>query len=93
MINELQPSLCYESENIVFAGMWYGTKKPEPTLFLQPLYREFEITEKGILVDIPTETSGTISKRIKGTLVAGTFDLPARCLVSGSVQFNGKWLC
>ena len=46
---------------MVFAGIWYGTRKPEPTLFLEPLYREFEIMEKEILVDIPTETSGTIS--------------------------------
>ena len=58
VINELPPSLHYKSENMVFAGIWYGTRKPEPTLFLEPLYREFEIMKKGILVDIPTETSG-----------------------------------
>ena len=61
VINELKPSLRYKSENMVFAGIWYGTRKPEPTLFLEPLYGEFEIMEKEILVDIPTETSGTIS--------------------------------
>ena len=91
VITELEPSLWYKSENMVFAGIWYRTRKPEPTLFLEPLYREFEIMEKGILVDIPTETSGNISKLIKGVLIAGTFDLPARCLVSGSVQFNVKY--
>ena len=30
---------------------------------------------------------------IKGILIAGTFDLPARYLVSGSVQLNGKYGC
>ena len=85
MINELQLNLRYKSENMLFAGIWYGTRKPEPNFFLEPLYREFEIMEKGILVDIPAETSGSISKIIKGILIAGTFDLPARCLVSGGV--------
>ena len=37
--------------------------------------------------------SGKISKIIKVILIAGTFDLPARCLVSGSIQFNGKYGC
>ena len=78
---------------MVFSGIWYGTKKPKPTLFWELLYREFEIVEKGILVNIPTETSGTISKIIKGILIAGTFDLPGRYSVSGSVQFNGKYGC
>ena len=30
---------------------------------------------------------------VKAILVAGTFGLPARCLVSGTVQFNGKYGC
>ena len=68
-------------------------KETRPTLFLEPLYRELEIMEKGILVDIPIEKSGKISKIIKVILIAGTFDLPARCLVSGSIQFNGKYGC
>lgn len=49
VINNLQPSLRYKSEKIVFAGIWYGTRKPETTLFLEALYREFEFMEKGIL--------------------------------------------
>ena len=61
----------------------------QPKLFLESLYREFEIVVKGILVDIPTETSGKIWKIIKGILIAGTFYLPARCLVSG----RGKYRC
>ena len=74
---------------MVFTCIWYGTTKSEPKLFLEPLYREFEIVVKGILVDIPTETSGKISNIIKGILIAGTFYLPARCLVSGT----GKYVC
>ena len=89
MIKKLKPSLQYKFENMVFACIWYGTTKPEPMLFLESLYREFEIVVKRILVDIPTETSGKISKITKGILIAGTFYLPARCLVSGT----GKYGC
>ena len=78
-------------QNLKYGVTWnmYRTSKPEPTLFLEPLYRAFQIAEKGILVDIPTKSSDTISKIMTGILIAGIFCLPARCLVSG----RGKYGC
>ena len=67
---------------MVLPGISYRTSKPEPTLFLEPLYRAFQIVEKGILVDIPTKISDTISKIMKTILIAGTFCLPARKVFS-----------
>ena len=49
MINKLQPSLGYKSEKMVFAGIWHEIRKPETTLFLEALYREFEFMEKRVL--------------------------------------------
>ena len=94
IINELEPSLRFKSENIIFAGIWYSSKKPEAALFLEPLYKELKLLKEGIKVNIPTADTDTYSsKLIKAILIAGTFDLPARCLISGSVQFNGKYGC
>ena len=31
---------------MIFAGMSYSTKKPDPTIFLEPLYHELKILEK-----------------------------------------------
>ena len=94
IINELEPSLRFKIENIIFAGIWYSSKKPEAALFLEPLYKELKLLKEGIKVNIPTADTDTYSsKLIKAILIAGTFDLPARCLISGSVQFNGKYGC
>ena len=48
-------------------------KKPETSLFLQPLYRELKILEKGIEVQIYTN-SGFINRICRCLLLAGTFD-------------------
>ena len=94
IINELEPRLRFKSENIIFAGIWYSSKKPEASLFLKPLYKELKDLKEGIKVSIPTADTDTYSsKLIKAILIAGTFDLSARCLISGTVQFNGKYGC
>ena len=53
--------------------------------FLEPLYKELKILRDGVTVNI--------SKLVKAILIAEPFDLPARCLVSGTIQFNGKHGC
>ena len=94
IINELEPSLRFKSENIVFAGIWYSSKKPEAALFLEPLYKELKLLNEGLKVNIPTADTDTYSsKLVEAILIAGTFDLPARCLISGTVQFNWKYGC
>ena len=66
---------------------------PEPPLFLGPLYKEFEIMKKRILVEIPTIGGGTIFKMFKVILIAKAFYLPTWCLVLGNAWFNGKYGC
>ena len=79
-------------ENMLFAGLWYSSKKPEASLFLEPLYRELKILEKGIEVQIYTN-NGFINTICRCLLLARTFDVPARSLVTETVQFNGKYGC
>ena len=40
-----------------------------------------------------SDTDTNFSKLIKAILISGTFNLPARCLISDTVQFNGKYGC
>ena len=93
VINELEPKLRFKSVNIIFAGMWYSTKKPDPSIFLELLYRELKILEKDANVIVPLDGIGLVPKVIKVILIAGTFNLPARCLVSDTTQFNGRHGC
>ena len=54
--NELEPKLRYQSKNMLFAGLWYSCKKPVASLFLEPLYKKLKILEKGIEVQIYTNS-------------------------------------
>ena len=93
IINGLEPSIKFKSENIIFAGIWYSSKKPEASLFLEPIYKELKFLKEEIKGNIPTPDIDTYSsKLIKAILIAGTFDLTARCLILGTVQFNGKYV-
>lgn len=42
-INELEPKLRNQSENMLIAGLWYSSKKLKASLFSEPLYRELEL--------------------------------------------------
>lgn len=89
LINELPILDRKVRENVVFYGVWIAPKKPVMWSFLKPLYDDISKLENGVdLVD----HSG--SKFVcKATLLTCTCDLPARCLISNSVQFNGKFSC
>ena len=78
---------------MLFAGLWYSSRNLEASLFLETLYREpKKIFEKGIQVQIYTN-SGFINRTCRCLLLAGTFDIPARSLVTETVQFNRKYGC
>ena len=93
VINELEPKFRFKSENMIFAGMWYGTMKPEPSIFLEPLYRELKTLENGVTLKVRLNDNRYGLKLVRAFLIAGTFDLPARSLVAGTIQFNGKYGC
>ena len=92
VINELEPSKRFLNENIIFAGLWYGQRKPLMWLFLKPTFESLLKLEHGI--DFKTDDNKTIT--VKGILLSCTSDLPAKCLLCGSMQYNGHngcWKC
>ena len=92
MINELPIAERKLRENVLFHGIWISAKKPIMWSFLKPLYEELPILEDGVQM---TDHTGQ-SFICKAVLLTCTCDLPARCLGSNSVQFNGKhscWFC
>ena len=91
IVNELPYHLRMLKENTLFAGLWFGEMKPNMQLFLKPLVKELSVLEtSGVKVTSPLYPQPFVSKVI---LLAGTCDLPAKCLVLNSVQFNGYYGC
>lgn len=86
VINELEPKLKFKLENMILKGMWYSTKKLDPSIFLEPLYHELKILEKFVNVIVSLDRIDLVPKVIKAIMIAGTFDLPAHCLVSVWIQ-------
>ena len=91
VVNELPIKLRAIKENVILAGLWFGETKPNMTIFLKPIFSELRILEtKGIQVTSPLQPDPFMSKVI---LLAGTCDLPAKCMVMNSIQFNGFFGC
>lgn len=92
VINELPYSKRMAKENMIFAGLWFGEKKPAMWTFLKPHTYSFTSLEKGAEMQSPEK--GTFHCR--GILLACSCDLPARCLLCNSMQYNGEngcWKC
>jgi len=92
VINELPYSRRMAKENMIFAGLWFGEKKPAMWTFLKPHTHSFASLERGVEMQSPER--GTFHCR--GILLACSCDLPARCLLCNSMQYNGEngcWKC
>lgn len=89
VINELPYKIRREPRNMLLVGLWIGPKKPEMMTFLQPFVGDLKLMENGIQV----ETDENKSIEVKGILIAGTSDLPAKCAVCNIMQYNGKYSC
>ena len=86
IINELPYSKRMANENMIFAGLWFGEKKPAMWTFLKPHTHSFAVLEQG--VDMNSPERGNF--QCKGILLACSSDLPARCLLCNGMQY--KWL-
>ncbi|XP_070551310.1 uncharacterized protein [Ptychodera flava] len=89
-INELPLDKRTKNENMLFAGLWFGSSKPQMLTYLQPFHSTFDKLEReGVAV----ETATGQSFRSKVILICGTCDLPAKSLVCNMIQFNGFYGC
>ena len=89
-INELPYNERFEMENLLLIGLWFGVEKPQTNLFLSPLQETFEDLYKGVNFyvyncDIPIN--------VRGIIMCGTADLPAKAIFLNFNQFNGKFGC
>ncbi|CAB4023065.1 Hypothetical predicted protein [Paramuricea clavata] len=90
IVNELPYAQRIRRSNMIFAGPWFGSTKPNMLTYFKPFHSSLRLLEtEGIRVGSP-EAGTFISRAI---LLAGTCDLPAKCLVCNTVQFNGFYGC
>ncbi len=91
IINELPYRLRMKWQNVILAGLWFGSKKPNMKLFLRPFYTCLSKLEtEGLLVKAWGASESFV---VKCVLLAGTCDLPAKCIVQNFRQFNGFYGC
>ena len=89
VINELPFHLRIAKENMIFAGLWFGDRKPLMTSFLKPIFDHLHELEHGIDVESPERGQ----YRLKAALIACTCDLPARSIVTNMIRYNGAYCC
>lgn len=90
VINELPYHLRMKKENMILAGLWFGSKKPAMGTFLHPFLETFKELESGIEIISPDKPNAF---QLKGFLLCGTADLPARSLLCNCNQYNGSYSC
>ena len=74
----------------MFAGMWFGNGKPNMLRYFQPFHScQREMETLGVPVVSPE--AGNFICRV--LLLAGTCNLPAKCLVFNTIQLNGFYGC
>eukprot|EP00732_Lithocolla_globosa_P001596 Lithocolla_globosa_v1_NODE_817_length_3237_cov_73.340981.p1 type:complete len:998 gc:universal NODE_817_length_3237_cov_73.340981:3077-84(-) len=84
------PEIRYLPENMILVGIWFGTEKPCMNILLEPLVDSFECFNRGEVV-VETATGEELTPNV--AMVNGTFDLPAKALVTNSKQYNGECGC
>lgn len=89
VINELPYQMRMSKTNIIFGGIWFGEHKPLFHIFLKPSIVSINKLYKGVEVTLPDTSRITV----RGMLLCGTCDLPAKSLVLNMNQFNGKFGC
>ena len=91
LINELPYKQRVLKENSILAGLWFGEEKPNMSFYLKPIVEELITLEShGIEIRSPHISKPFICKAV---LLAGSCDLPAKCLVLNSIQYNGYYGC
>ena len=90
IILELPYEERFKLENVLLVSLWFGDKKPVPNLFLQPLKKSLKKLYKGINLYV-TDLDREII--VKGIVLCGTADLPAKALFLSMNQYNGRFGC
>ncbi|KAK3918469.1 L-carnitine dehydrogenase [Frankliniella fusca] len=89
-INELPPNLRLKKENMLLGGLWFGTGKFDPNLFLKPIYGELCKLREGFLVHV---SSCIDPIKLQVGVLCGTCDVPAKSCFFHHIAFNGLYGC
>ncbi|PIK38012.1 hypothetical protein BSL78_25146 [Apostichopus japonicus] len=88
-INELPHKRRFLKENLIYAGLWLGSK-PAVGTFLKPFLASIKELQDGVEVYAQDKKEIII---VKAVVLCGTCDLPARAVMLNMVQFNGAFGC
>ena len=89
VIHNLPPSIRMNSENIILCSVWCGSSKPPMHPLLQPLMKTVhELSTVGVQMSTPAGL-----KVVRGKLLFGVFDMPAKATVLDMKQFNCEYGC
>jgi hypothetical protein len=84
-INEIPLNERYCLENTIIAGISVAEVKPDFQMFLKPIVNELQKFESGIMTD-----EGRI---VKGFLLYGVYDKPARASANNTIASYGYYGC
>lgn len=87
--NFLPPSMRYNKNNIIVAGLYYSRKKPNCLEYFYPLVKEM----KKLAVDGVWTNNKTEKFKFLPFITHCTVDLPAKSLLQQIIQFNGYAAC
>lgn len=90
IILELPYEERFKLENVLFVSLWFGNKKPAPNLYLEPIEASLKKLYKGINLYVQ-DVDKNIT--VRGLVVCGTADLPAKAGVLNMIQHNGRFGC
>lgn len=89
-INKLPFMHRTRKENLLVAGLWFGPEKPLPSLFLNNICIELDVLKNGVeFKNLDKEEP----IRVKGEVICGTCDLPAKALFLNIKQCNAAYGC
>ncbi|KAK3920619.1 Dynein heavy chain 10, axonemal [Frankliniella fusca] len=90
VVNELSYKKRVKKENIILAGLWFGKKKPKANTFLQPFHTKMvDFYQNGHIFNRPDGHPILV----KGVVLCGTCDMPAKSTFLRIKQFNGFYSC
>lgn len=89
-INELKYTQRTKKENVLLAGLWFGKKKPNVNLFLQPIHASLSSLENnGVNLNLPNGQVVSVRAKVIGAVA----DMPAKSQFMRLTQYNGAYSC
>ncbi|KAK3918221.1 Putative F-box protein [Frankliniella fusca] len=89
-VNELPPHLRMKKEHMVLGGLWFGTGKFDPNLFLKPIHDELLTLRRGIYFKVHSFNESIL---FQVAMLCGTCDAPGKSSFFRHIQFNGLFGC